>query len=201
MRKWIERFLAAIVLAVISPLLLIIAASIASTMGWPVLFTQERAGRGGTAFKLIKFRTMHESLSLNGELLPDSDRLTAFGRWLRNTSLDELPELLNIARGEMAFVGPRPLPIAYVERYSESERLRLDVLPGLTGWAQVKGRNAVEWDTRLALDVWYVSHQSLLLDLKILLATIRIVLLRVGINAKDSATMKELRPPIDGDSN
>ena len=197
MRKWIERFIAAIVLAVISPLLLIIAASIASTMGWPVLFTQERAGRGGTAFKLIKFRTMHESRSLNGELLPDSDRLTAFGRWLRNTSLDELPELLNIARGEMAFVGPRPLPIAYVERYSESERLRLDVLPGLTGWAQVNGRNAVEWDTRLALDVWYVAHRSLYLDLKILLATVRAVLLREGINAQNGAAMNELRPPTD----
>ena len=198
LREWTERSIAAIILVVISPLLLVIAASVALTIGRPILFSQERAGRGGRPFKLVKFRTMHELRNLNGRLLPDSHRLTAFGRWLRRTSIDELPELVNIARGEMAFVGPRPLPMVYVDRYSEIERSRLDVLPGLTGWAQVNGRNAIDWDDRLALDVWYVAHRSLLLDLKILLVTIRVVLLREGINAEDSATMNELRPPIDG---
>lgn len=198
MKQWVERLLAVIVLAVISPLLLVMAASVAIKMGRPVLFFQERAGRGGRPFKLVKFRTMSETRDLNGNLLPDHERLSTFGRRLRKTSFDELPQLFNIARGDMAFVGPRPLPLVYVDRYSESERSRLDVLPGLTGWAQVNGRNTVDWEDRLALDVWYVAHRSLLLDLKILLATIRVALTGGGINAKDSATMNELRPPNDG---
>lgn len=200
MRNWTERFFATIVLVTLSPLLLVVAATVAFTMGRPVLFRQERAGLGGKTFTLLKFRTMDESRNRNGQLLSDADRLTTVGRWLRKTSIDELPEFVNVARGEMAFVGPRPLPTTYVDRYFDDEHSRLDVLPGLTGWAQVNGRNDVDWDDRLALDVWYVEHRSVLLDLRIVLATIPVVLTRKGINGKDRATMNELRPPMDGNS-
>lgn len=194
-RKWIERIVASIIAAVLSPLMLVIATSAAFLIGRPILFRQDRAGLGGKPFKLVKFRTMSDARDTNGKLLPDFERLTSFGQWLRRTSLDELPEFFNIIHGDMAFVGPRPLPIEYMVRYSDFERSRLDVLPGLTGWAQINGRNTVDWDERLALDAWYVTHKSLRLDLKILFATVRVVLRREGINFSDGTTMDELRPP------
>ena len=167
------------------PLLLVIAWGVAAKMGRPVFFRQERSGKNGAPFTLIKFRTMREG---DG---PDAERLTGFGRFLRASSLDELPELLNVLRGEMSLVGPRPLLPRYLPRYSKTQARRHDVRPGLTGWAQVNGRNALSWADRFALDVWYVEHQSLLLDVKILWLTVWQVLRRTGISAEGHATMPE----------
>ena len=167
------------------PLLLVIAWGVAAKMGRPVFFRQERSGTNGAPFTLIKFRTMREG---DG---PDAERLTGFGRFLRASSLDELPELLNVLRGEMSLVGPRPLLPRYLPRYSKTQARRHDVRPGLTGWAQVNGRNALSWADRFALDVWYVEHQSLLLDVKILWLTVWQVLRRTGISAEGHATMPE----------
>jgi lipopolysaccharide/colanic/teichoic acid biosynthesis glycosyltransferase len=143
---------------------------------------------------LIKFRTMTDARGPDGALLPDEERLTPLGRWLRSTSLDELPELWNVLRGDMSLVGPRPLPVTYLERYTPTEARRHEVRPGLTGWAQVNGRNGVNWDERLAMDVWYVDNRSPLLDLRILLRTVAVVLRRKGISGEGTATMRELRP-------
>jgi lipopolysaccharide/colanic/teichoic acid biosynthesis glycosyltransferase len=183
-----------VVLVAASPLLAALAVAVRLRLGRPVLFRQARLGRDQEPFVVHKFRTMTEERDPTGRLLPDSDRLTPFGRWLRATSLDELPELWNVVRGEMAFVGPRPLLVEYQDRYSPDERRRHEVLPGLTGWAQVNGRNAVDWDDRLQLDVWYVDHRSLRLDLQIVGRTIGQVLRREGITAPDRATMHELPP-------
>jgi len=167
------------------PLLLVIAWGVAAKMGRPVFFRQERSGKNGAPFTLIKFRTMRAG---DG---PDAERLTGFGRFLRASSLDELPELLNVLRGEMSLVGPRPLLPRYLPRYSKTQARRHDVRPGLTGWAQVNGRNALSWADRFALDVWYVEHQSLFLDVKILWLTVWQVLRRTGISAEGHATMPE----------
>lgn len=182
-------------LVVFSPLLLVIAAAVRAKLGRPVLFRQQRAGLDGVPFELTKFRTMTDDRSDDGQLLPDADRLTSFGRWLRSSSLDELPELMNVVRGEMSLVGPRPLPTTYLDRYTPDEARRHEVLPGLTGWAQVNGRNDSTWEDRLAHDVWYVDNRSLWLDLRILARTVGAVLRRDGINAQDHETMRELRPP------
>jgi lipopolysaccharide/colanic/teichoic acid biosynthesis glycosyltransferase len=162
--------------------------------GRPVLHTSRRAGRHGRPFVLLKLRTMTDQRDATGALLPDEARLTRWGRVLRSTSIDELPQLWNVLRGEMSLVGPRPLPLAYLPRYTPVEARRHEVRPGLTGWAQVHGRNAVAWDERLALDVWYVDHRSLALDLRILGQTVGIVVRRAGIAAEGEATMGELRP-------
>ena len=177
-----------------SPILLAIAAAVAVMMGRPVLFVQRRLGLDGTEFELIKFRTMTMATSEDGTPLPEKERLTAFGSLLRQTSLDELPELFNIAKGEMAFVGPRPLPVRYRDRDSPEEFRRHAVLPGLTGWAQVNGRNATSWNDRLAMDQWYVDHRSLRLDLEIMAKTLTSVLRRDGISAPGHATMSEMPP-------
>ncbi|MFO7726047.1 MAG: sugar transferase [Oceanipulchritudo sp.] len=170
------------------PLVGVVALLVAVKLGRPVLFRQTRPGRDGEPFRLVKFRTMTDARDARGQLLPDAERLTGFGRWLRSTSLDELPELWNVLRGEMSLVGPRPLLMHYLEHYTTEEARRHAVRPGLTGWAQIKGRNAVEWDDKLALDVWYVDHQSLWLDLKILWLTLWAVLVRRGIAAEGEAT-------------
>jgi lipopolysaccharide/colanic/teichoic acid biosynthesis glycosyltransferase len=158
-------------------------------LGAPVLFCQQRPGKGGRMFMLYKFRSMRDAQDGAGNLLDDAQRLPAFGRWLRSTSLDELPELWNILKGDMSLIGPRPLLPEYLPFYSATEQRRHDVTPGLTGWAQIKGRNALSWDERLALDVWYVDHWSLWLDLKIILATFGVVFSRHGVQAKGHATM------------
>jgi sugar transferase EpsL len=192
----VQQLVALSSLIVLSPLLTVIALLVRLRLGSPVLFRQERLGLGGRPFVLVKFRTMTDDVDpATGSPLPDDERLTALGRWLRATSLDELPELWNVVRGDMALVGPRPLPIRYLDRYSAEERRRHEVRPGLTGWAQVNGRNAVGWDDRLAMDVWYVDHRSLLLDLRILWRTVRLVLRREGISGEGTDTMPELRPP------
>ncbi|MBS0633006.1 MAG: sugar transferase [Verrucomicrobia bacterium] len=176
------------------PLLAIVAWMVRRKLGSPVLFRQKRPGYQGEIFELIKFRSMTSECGPDGKLLPDEVRLTAFGRWLRATSLDELPELLNILRGEMSLVGPRPLLIAYLPRYSARQARRHEVRPGLTGLAQVMGRNALSWEEKFEWDVTYVEQQSLWLDLKILFLTVKTVLFRTGISAQNEATMPEFNP-------
>ncbi len=158
-------------------------------LGSPVLFRQVRPGQHGRPFMMVKFRTMTDERGADGELLPDAQRLTSFGRFLRATSLDELPELWNVLRGEMSLVGPRPLLMEYLPLYSPEQARRHEVRPGITGWAQVNGRNAMSWEERFKLDVWYVDHRSLWLDLRILWLTVRKVLMREGISAQGEATM------------
>lgn len=158
-------------------------------LGSPVLFRQVRPGLHGRPFMMIKFRTMTDERGADGELLPDARRLTSFGRFLRATSLDELPELWNVLRGEMSLVGPRPLLMEYLPLYSPEQARRHEVRPGITGWAQVNGRNALSWEERFKLDVWYVDHRSLWLDLRILWLTVRKVIVREGISAQGEATM------------
>jgi lipopolysaccharide/colanic/teichoic acid biosynthesis glycosyltransferase len=158
-------------------------------LGSPVLFRQVRPGLHGRPFMMVKFRTMTDERGADGELLPDAQRLTALGRLLRATSLDELPELWNVLRGEMSLVGPRPLLMEYLPLYSPEQARRHEVRPGITGWAQVNGRNALSWEERFKLDVWYVDHRSLWLDLRILWLTVRKVLVREGISAQGEATM------------
>jgi len=172
---------------------IIILASLLSYcfLGPPVLFAQLRAGRDGRPFLLFKFRSMTNARDARGELLPDAKRLTFYGHFLRTTSLDELPSLWNLLRGEISLVGPRPLPVRYLQRYSPRHMLRHTVKPGITGWAQVNGRNALDWEQKFELDVWYTEHLSLPLDLKILWMTIFKVIARDGINQRDHVTMPE----------
>ncbi|HEY3296725.1 MAG TPA: sugar transferase [bacterium] len=180
-------------LVLLFPLLVLIALGTWAALGAPVLFTQERPGRGGRAFRLIKFRTMSIARDAAGNLLPDDRRLSRWGTFLRSTSLDELPELLNVIAGSMSLIGPRPLLMAYLSRYDHDQKRRHEVLPGITGWAQIHGRNALSWQGKFALDVWYVDHLSLRLDLTILVRTFGAVLFRRGIHAEGAATMPEFR--------
>lgn len=172
-----------------APALVVVAIVVRILIGRPVLFRQQRPGRHERPFALVKFRTMTDGRDGSGALLPDADRLTRFGRWLRATSLDELPELLNVLRGEMSLVGPRPLLPRYLPLYSETHQRRHEVRPGITGWAQINGRNALGWAERFDLDVWYVDHRSLRLDVRILFDTAQAVLRRQGISAAGEATM------------
>jgi sugar transferase EpsL len=183
--------IAGVTLICISPLLAIIWLVLRFTAGSPVIFRQQRPGLAGEPFMLMKFRTMTDARDAAGKLLPDEARLTAFGRFLRNTSLDELPELINVLRGEMSLVGPRPLLMQYLSRYTPEQFRRHEVRPGITGWAQVNGRNAITWEEKFALDVWYVDHRALGLDLRILLRTVSSVLKREGIRQSGHATMSE----------
>lgn len=178
-------------LLIISPLLLIIAITILLIDGSPVLFKQVRTGLHGKLFNIYKFRTMSSRQDALGNLLPDTYRITPLGKFLRSTSLDELPELLNVLRGEMSLVGPRPLLPQYLERYSPEQARRHEVLPGMAGWAQVNGRNALSWEDKFRLDVWYVDHWSLWLDIKILFKTFYQILKREGISQPGHATAEE----------
>lgn len=176
------------------PLVAVLAVLIRVKLGSPVFFRQKRPGHCEEIFELIKFRTMTDARDAKGELLPDDRRLPPFGRWLRASSLDELPELLNVLRGEMSLVGPRPLLVQYLARYSTEQKRRHEVPPGLTGWAQINGRNALSWEEKFKLDVWYVDHRSSGLDLRILFRTVWQVVSRQGISAPGDATMPEFRP-------
>ena len=162
-------------------------------MGAPIFFRQLRPGRHGKPFTMVKFRTMTDARDASGALLPDADRLTAFGKFLRATSLDELPELWNVVKGEMSLVGPRPLLMQYLDRYTPEQARRHAVRPGVTGWAQVNGRNAISWEQKFALDVWYADNLSFWLDLKILWLTVRKVLRSEGVSQAGQATMEEFR--------
>jgi lipopolysaccharide/colanic/teichoic acid biosynthesis glycosyltransferase len=195
MKRLLDLCGALLLLAIFSPLLLVLALLVRVKLGSPVFFRQRRPGRGGRIFTVVKFRSMREVRSPDGQLLTDAERLTPFGVKLRASSLDELPELWNVVRGEMSLVGPRPLLVEYLERYTPEEARRHEVRPGLTGWAQIHGRNATTWDERLKLDVWYVDHHSVALDLRILWRTIALVCSRDGISAPGEATMAPLRPP------
>lgn len=180
---------AAIGLIVLSPIMIAIALMIRQQMGSPVLFRQTRPGRDGKPFQMIKFRTMRNAIDAEGKPLPDAERLTKLGRFVRSSSLDELPELWNVLKGEMSLVGPRPLLMDYLPLYSPEQARRHWVRPGVTGWAQVNGRNAISWDKKFALDVWYVDNHSVCLDMKIIWLTINKVIKREGISAAGEATM------------
>jgi lipopolysaccharide/colanic/teichoic acid biosynthesis glycosyltransferase len=186
-----DRLCAALVLVLSTPFWLAAAMVIRLSLGTPVLFRQVRPGFQGRPFTLFKLRTMRDLRDENETLLPDADRLTWVGRWLRSTSLDELPQLWNVLRGEMSLVGPRPLLTRYLDRYTPEQARRHEVLPGMTGWAQVNGRNAICWEDKFALDVWYVDHWSLLLDLRILARTLRKLIFPQGISSPNDATMPE----------
>jgi lipopolysaccharide/colanic/teichoic acid biosynthesis glycosyltransferase len=190
-KRLLDLVLASLALMLLAPVLAVVALLVRRRLGAPVLFTQERLGLDGKPFAVRKFRTMTDARDATGNLLPDAARLTPFGAWLRATSLDELPELVNVLRGEMSIVGPRPLFVRYKDRYTPAQMRRHDVRPGLTGWAQVHGRNALGWEERFTLDVWYVDHCSLWLDLRIIGRTLRAVITRTGINEDGQATMSE----------
>jgi sugar transferase EpsL len=196
LKRFIDVFLVVLSAPVWLPVFLGIAGLVRWNLGSPVFFRQRRPGKGEVIFEIIKFRTMRDLRDRNGKRLPDSERLTPFGRWLRASSLDELPELINVLRGEMSLVGPRPLLPQYLDRYSPAQRRRHLVLPGITGWAQVSGRNAVGWEQRFNMDAWYVENRNLWLDLKILALTVGAVLCRRGISAPGDVTM----PEFEGDS-
>jgi sugar transferase EpsL len=190
-KRGLDVMLAAVALIVLLPVFAVVALAVFASLGRPVLFTQQRAGLRGRPFLLRKFRTMSDARDRRGELLPDADRLTVLGRFLRRSSLDELPELFHVLTGDMSLVGPRPLPVRYVPRYTPEQARRLEVKPGLTGLAQVRGRNTLTWEERFQHDVWYVAHQGLLLDLKLLVATVGVVLGREGVSHPGQATMHE----------
>jgi sugar transferase EpsL len=187
-------------LIVISPLLVVLAVLVRLKLGSPILFRQQRPGLGGKAFVIYKFRTMTDQRDASGNLLPDSQRLPAFGRFLRSTSFDELPELFNVLKGDMSIVGPRPLMMKYLERYSPQQARRHEVKPGITGWAQINGRNAISWEDRFKLDVWYVDNWTLWLDMQIILKSIWMVVAREGITQQGRATMDEFMGTPQNDS-
>ncbi|MCK0097145.1 sugar transferase [Yoonia sp. F2084L] len=176
-------------LMLLSPIILVLVVLIRRRMGAPVLFRQTRPGKDGVPFQMLKFRTMLDAMGSDGSVLSDADRLTPFGRKLRSSSLDELPELWNVLKGDMSLVGPRPLLMEYLPLYSPTQARRHDVRPGVTGWAQINGRNAISWEEKFALDVWYVENRTIWLDLRVIWLTIRKVLARDGINAQGDATM------------
>lgn len=191
LRRAADVVVAGSLLLIASPILALIAVAVRVRLGSPVLFRQTRAGRDGEQMEVIKYRSMSDVVGPDGELLPDEQRLGAFGRALRASSLDELPQLFCVLRGDMSLIGPRPLPTAYIDRYDAEQRRRLAATPGITGWAQVQGRNALDWPARLAADVWYVDHASPSIDLRIVALTIRSVFARSGVNADGHATMPE----------
>lgn len=184
-----DRVAALLALLLLSPLLVVVVLLVRWRLGSPVLFRQQRPGKRERPFQLLKFRTMTNEQDASGAPLPDAQRLTPLGRWLRSTSIDELPELINILRGEMSFIGPRPLLMQYLPLYSSEQSRRHDVKPGFSGWAQINGRNSLSWEEKFRLDVWYVDHQSFWIDLRIFLITIWKVILRDGISADGEATM------------
>jgi lipopolysaccharide/colanic/teichoic acid biosynthesis glycosyltransferase len=192
-KRAFDLIVASLLLAVALLPMAVIAVLVARRLGLPVLFRQRRPGRYGRPFELLKFRTMTDARDAHGNPLPDADRLPPFGRFLRSTSLDELPGLLSVVRGEMSLVGPRPLLMQYLPLYTPEQARRHDVRPGVTGWAQVNGRNALTWEQKFAYDLWYVDNCSILLDLRILLMTLRKVVRRDGVSAEGDATMPVFR--------
>ena len=191
MKRLFDFAIALLGLIVLALPLLILLVQIRRKLGSPVFFRQVRPGLNGKPFEMVKFRTMTDERGPDGKLLPDAVRLTPFGRFLRSTSLDELPELWNVLKGDMSLVGPRPLLVEYLSLYTPEQARRHEARPGVTGWAQVNGRNAISWEEKFELDVWYVDHQSLWLDIKILWLTVKKVLVRDGISAEGEATMSK----------
>ena len=190
-KKILDRAVALLALILLSPVLLLLAVVVLAGMGWPVFFRQQRPGFRGRPFRVVKFRTMNQARDAAGQLLPDAQRLTGVGKFLRHTSLDELPQFWNVLLGQLSLVGPRPLLMQYLPRYSPEQARRHDVLPGITGWAQINGRNDLPWAQKFALDVWYVDHWSLGLDARILLKSFWQVLKREGVSRQGYATTVE----------
>lgn len=180
-------------LLLFSPIIALVAWKIRKNLGSPVLFRQTRPGLNGRPFEMVKFRTMKDATDMQGNILPDAERMTPFGNKLRSSSLDELPELWNVLKGDMSLVGPRPLLMQYLPLYSKEQARRHEVRPGVTGWAQINGRNAISWEDKFKLDVWYVDNRSFWLDFKILLLTVRKVLIKEGISAKGEVTMPSFK--------
>ena len=197
-KRTLDLALTFLALVVLSPVLLGVALLVRLKLGSPVLFRQQRPGLNGRPFRIYKFRTMAEETDAEGHLLSDAERLTKFGRFLRSTSLDELPELFNVLRGEMSIVGPRPLLVQYLERYSPEQARRHEARPGMTGWAQINGRNAITWERKFELDVWYVDHVSFWLDLKIMILSMWKILKREGINQTGQATVEYFEGNVKG---
>nr|WP_278986413.1 sugar transferase [Plesiomonas shigelloides] len=189
MKRLFDFLLSFIGLILLSPIIALIAWRVRKNLGCPVLFRQTRPGLNGTPFEMVKFRTMRDAVDANGNPLPDADRMTVFGNKLRNSSLDELPELWNVLKGDMSLVGPRPLLMQYLPLYNQEQARRHEVRPGVTGWAQINGRNAISWEDKFKLDVWYIDNRSFWLDLKILLLTAKKVFIREGISANDHVTI------------
>ena len=193
MKRLIDVFLSILGLILLSPVFLILFVVIRGNMGAPVLFKQERPGLNGQSIEMIKFRSMRDGVEDKGNVLPDNERLTKLGLWIRKTSLDELPELWNVLKGDMSLVGPRPLLLEYLPLYSPEQARRHEVRPGITGWAQVNGRNAISWTEKFEFDVWYVDNRNILLDMKILFLTLKKVFFRADISADGEATMPRFR--------
>ena len=191
LKRWLDFVIVFCVLAVIWPILLLVTLWLHfANKGAGAFFTQERPGRNGKIFKVIKFKTMTDERDADGNLLPDAERLTPVGRFVRSTSIDELPQLINVLTGDMALIGPRPLLVQYLPLYSKEQARRHEVRPGITGWAQCHGRNSISWTEKFKLDVWYVDHCSLITDIKVIFITIKKVLLRDGISQEGQATME-----------
>ncbi|MEH6731293.1 MAG: sugar transferase [Pseudoalteromonas distincta] len=197
MKRLFDFLVALFTLLTLLPVIIVVAVLIRFKLGSPIFFTQARPGLNGKVFKMMKFRTMLDGKDKYGNLLPDNERMTKFGAFLRSTSLDELPGLFNVLKGDMSLVGPRPLLVQYLALYNSEQARRHNVRPGITGWAQVNGRNAISWEQKFKLDVWYVKNQSFLLDIKILLLTIKKVFVREGISADGHVTIE----PFKGSNN
>lgn len=193
MKRLFDFLVALFALLILLPVIMVVAVLIRLKLGSPILFTQDRPGLNGNVFKMMKFRTMLDAKDKQGNLLPDDERMTPFGAFLRSTSLDELPGLFNVLKGDMSLVGPRPLLVQYLPLYSSEQARRHNVRPGITGWAQVNGRNAISWEQKFKLDVWYVDNQSFLLDIKILLLTVKKVFVREGISADGHVTIEPFK--------
>ena len=193
MKRLFDFLVALFALLILLPVIMVVAVLIRLKLGSPILFTQERPGLNGNVFKMMKFRTMLDAKDKQGNLLPDNERMTQFGAFLRSTSLDELPGLFNVLKGDMSLVGPRPLLVQYLPLYSSEQARRHNVRPGITGWAQVNGRNAISWEQKFKLDVWYVDNQSFLLDIEILLLTVKKVFVREGISADGHVTIEPFK--------
>lgn len=193
MKRLFDIFVSLFTLIILTPVLMVIAFLVRVKLGSPILFTQDRPGLKGEVFKMMKFRTMLDAVDANGSQLPDEQRMTPFGSFLRSSSLDELPGLFNVIKGDMSLVGPRPLLVQYLPLYNEVQACRHNVRPGITGWAQVNGRNAISWEDKFSFDVWYVENQSFFLDIKILLLTVKKVFVREGISANGHVTIEPFK--------
>jgi lipopolysaccharide/colanic/teichoic acid biosynthesis glycosyltransferase len=193
MKRLFDLTLIVLSLPLLLPVVLIVAVAVRLNLGSSIFFTQIRPGKGALPFQMIKYRTMRDAVDQDGKILPDSERMTSFGAFLRSTSLDELPGLLNVLKGDMSLVGPRPLLVQYLPLYNEKQARRHNVRPGITGWAQVNGRNAISWEEKFELDVWYVDNKSFWVDIKILLLTVKTVFLKEGITSIDNVTAEEFK--------
>ena len=193
MKRLFDTLIASLLLCILFPILLIIGYKIKQSLGSPIMFRQQRPGLGGKPFEMMKFRSMKDALDEDGQPLPDEQRLTSFGNRLRSMSLDELPTLWNVVKGDMSLVGPRPLLMEYLPLYDDKQSRRHEVKPGVTGWAQVNGRNAISWEDKFNLDVWYVDNQSFWLDIKILFLTVKKVLVKDGISQEGHVTMSKFQ--------